>query len=140
LGLNAKTMISIQVFGVSVTLISTFLSFWIAPIQLIGAEPTRNPMMLISLFWPYRYISDQFAESWLQTYSFNVFHTNPFDFMNAYCSWIFPTFPDVTSNDFMQIITPTIKVLDMVIPYSLIVIVYLFQFLVWKFKPQQERD
>jgi hypothetical protein len=48
IGINAKSLVFIQVFGISFILISVFLAYWIAPIQLLTAEPNYNSIRLIS--------------------------------------------------------------------------------------------
>jgi hypothetical protein len=48
IGINAKSLIFIQVFGISFILISVFLAYWIIPVQLLTAEPNYNAIRFIS--------------------------------------------------------------------------------------------
>jgi hypothetical protein len=110
------------VFGISFILISVFLSYWIIPLHLITAEPSYNVIRSISYLWPLKYISNLFTQSWLQTFSFNVFHSSPFDFVSPYASSLWVVYPDDSSKTFFEVLTISDKIADLFVPIAWIVL------------------
>jgi hypothetical protein len=90
------------------------------PLALVSAEPKLNPITWISYMWPYRYITDLFTQSWLQSYSFNAFHVSVFNFSTSYSSAWWVLDPKMSSQTWFQVITPLWKVLDIFVPIAII--------------------
>jgi hypothetical protein len=130
IGINAKSLVFVQVFSISFILISVFLSYWIAPVQMITAEPSYNALKGISYIWPLKYVSNLFTQSWLQTYSFNGFQSSPFDFGSPYVSALWVIYPDDTPKTLFTIFSIGDKIADLFVPIAWISLLYGFNF-VW---------
>ncbi|MDR1234782.1 MAG: ABC transporter permease [Mycoplasmataceae bacterium] len=134
LGINAKSLVFVQVFGISFILISVFLSYWVAPAQMLNAEPSYNAIRTVSYVWPLKYISNLFTQSWLQTYSFNAFHSSPFDFGSPYASSLWVVYPDDSAKTFFEILSVSDKVADMFVPIAWVVVLGGLNYVFYKYQ------